>query len=174
MKLWWIRAIAACLSLGPMLGGCCNPSRGVSGAASDAVAAVGDDAGREFQRLARGADELPDGSGRIPQVPEVVIPSQVDDCKLSVQQEAVNRVGPHVDGLMVGDARVVIKAAGSAQDLYEIGQAGTFTEAAQRTVIALGGDATLRYRIAGLAQDLSTAKGSGDAQTASVMTCEVV
>jgi hypothetical protein len=101
---------------------------------------------------------------------------QVTPLAAAAEEEAIALVAPHVDDLTVVDAQQVVAGACIANDLVDIGAAGSWTEAADEALTAFGGRAGLRDRVAGLAEDMAEARTAADqaVQVGAFLVCEVV
>jgi hypothetical protein len=118
-----------------------------------------------------------DDAVRIPRAPLPAVPRvQVTPLAAAAEEEAIALVAPHVDDLTVVDAQQVVAGACIANDLVDIGAAGSWTEAADEALTAFGGRAGLRDRVAGLAEDMAEARTAADqaVQVGAFLVCEVV
>jgi hypothetical protein len=118
-----------------------------------------------------------DDAVRIPRAPLPAVPrAQVTSLASAAEEEAIALVAPYVDDLTVGDAQQVVVGACLANDLVVIGGADSWTEAADEALTSFGGRATLRERVAGLAEDMAQARTAVDqaVQVGAFLVCEVV
>lgn len=120
----------------------------------------------------------PDGLGGIADdiVPPVGAPA--DDLgrgPAATAAEATQVVTTHAGDLSAQQRKLVVDAGCAVLDVAEVYDQETVLGSAEQALIAFGGDATLRFRAAGLAEDLAAADTFGEAAQAALVAavCEL-
>lgn len=88
--------------------------------------------------------------------------AQVQALAVAAEREATALIAPYVDDLTVANARDVVQGACFADDLIEIGGAGSWDGAAAKALASFGGPSALRNRVADLGKDMAEARFVGD------------
>ncbi|TCK22688.1 hypothetical protein [Pseudonocardia endophytica] len=125
-----------------------------------AGAQVGDDVAREVRVLAGAGREIPLPKPRVTVAPVELTP--LAD-RVAVQTESI--VAPHVDDLEIDDARQVVSAACTANDVADLYGAESWEDAADTALGMTNSPAGARQRVASLASDIDDAESSSDIAT---------
>lgn len=100
---------------------------------------------------------------RIPKAPLPPVPrAQVQALAAAAERQATTLIAPYVNDLPLAKARDVVQGACLADDLIEIGRAGSWDGAAAKALASFGGSSALRNRVADLAKDMAEARFVGD------------
>jgi hypothetical protein len=138
----------------------CSATRQV--ATRQAASALARQAPAKVRSLVDNATPLPNGTVKLQPLRQPFVVAQVDPVTVKVENTVSQWLTRNFGDETVDEAIPIIRAACTASDFHEIYTQTTFLAAAQTALINLGGDATQRARVAGLAEDLSSAKDSYD------------